>query len=155
MAKIIIVFIAVSVVLSIGFFYWQSSTADDKQSSTEIDPVNNQKQNIIKSYVNLSSAELADMLVQKDFKLIDIHIPEQRHIPGTDRFIPFNEIERIIEILPDKNEKIALYCRSGNMSRQVAEELMARGYTDISHLENGLNEWIAEKRETLPIGNLQ
>jgi len=46
------------------------------------------------------------MLKNKDFFLLDVHIPEQKHIKGTDEFIPYNEIEKYKEKLPkDKKKK--------------------------------------------------
>jgi len=101
------------------------------------------------SFSPVSSKELGDMLVNKDFKLIDVHTPEQKHISKTDAFIPYDEIEKIVQILPDKNEKIVLYCRSGSMSKIVANELIARGYTNVFDLSRGLNEWTSEGGETI------
>jgi rhodanese-related sulfurtransferase len=113
-----------------------------------------EKQKVI-SFKPLSSSELAEMLRNKDFKLIDVHIPEQRHIPGTDYFIPFNEIQKIVSVLPNKNEKIVLYCRSGNMSRAAAKRLIEEGYTNIYDLTKGINEWIREGRKTIPLGSVK
>lgn len=157
MSKNTILLIAAVAVVSIGYYYWQSDQGNIGGTNIEINSISNQRQEqgAIKSYVNLSSEELAGMLVVKDFKLIDVHIPEQRHISGTDAFIPFNEVEKIVAMLSNKNEKVVLYCRSGGMSRQVSKELIKRGYTDVFHLANGLNGWIAEGRETLPMGQLQ
>ena len=95
---------------------------------------------------DISSEVLEGWLDAKDFKLVDVHIPVQSHIMGTDAVIPFDKLDQILAFLPDKNEKVVLYCRSGSMSRQVASELVARGYTNVYNLENGLNEWIAQGR---------
>jgi rhodanese-related sulfurtransferase len=57
-------------------------------------------------FKNISSEELLEMLKNKDFFLLDVHIPEQKHIKGTDEFIPYNEIEKYKEKLPkDKKKK--------------------------------------------------
>ena len=96
------------------------------------------------SFTDIDSSELSAMLQQKDFTLVDVHIPEQPHIPKTDSFIPFNEIaERAAKELPDKNAKIVLYCRSGSMSRTAAEELVRLGYTNVYNLAGGTIEWTA------------
>ena len=62
------------------------------------------------------------------------------HIPGailvTDEFI---EDEPIPE-LPDKDQLILVYCRSGNRSKQASEKLAALGYTHIVEF-GGINEW--------------
>lgn len=82
------------------------------------------------------------MLKNKDFFLLDVHIPEQKHIRGTDEFIPYNEIEKYKEKLPkDKKEKIVVYCRSGRMSEIAAQELVKMGYENVYNLKGGTIEW--------------
>lgn len=76
--------------------------------------------------------------------LVDVHIPEQQHIKGTDAFIPYNEIENNIGSLPDKNAKIALYCRSGSMSREAAQTLAGLGYKNVYNHLDGTNDWKAK-----------
>jgi rhodanese-related sulfurtransferase len=94
------------------------------------------------SYKNIGPDDLATMLKVKDFELIDVHIPEQAHIPGTDQFIPFDEIvDHQANFPEDKDAKIVLYCRSGNMSRTAAESLLELGYTNIYNLVGGINAW--------------
>lgn len=39
-----------------------------------------------------------------------------------------------------KNQRIFVYCRSGNRSRQAASKLAALGYTDIIEF-GGINSW--------------
>ncbi|MGB0757343.1 MAG: rhodanese-like domain-containing protein [Patescibacteria group bacterium] len=91
---------------------------------------------------DIGSQDLALMLEQKDFVLIDTHIPEQKHIPGTDVFISFNEITDQLSQLPqDKNAKIVLYCRSGNMSERASQDLIELGYTNVYNLVGGTNAW--------------
>ena len=100
--------------------------------------------NIHSTYQNVSSQELSQMLNQKDFTLIDVHVPEQAHIPGTDALIPYDEISSRQGQLPsDKNAKIVLYCRSGSMSQIAAEELVSLGYRQVYNLDGGLNSWLA------------
>lgn len=93
-------------------------------------------------YKNVTVHELKQMLdSNEDFFLLDVHIPEQEHIEGTDAFIPFDRIEQNLEKLPDKNTKIIVYCRSGRMSQIVAEKLSKLGYKDVSNLAGGVKEW--------------
>jgi len=104
-----------------------------------------QSANAVKiSRKDIGVSDLAAMLKQKDFTLIDVHIPEQVHVPDTDAFIPFNEIDaRLSELPQDKNAKIVLYCRSGTMSQIAAKTLIAKGYTNIYNLVGGMNAWQA------------
>ena len=42
--------------------------------------------------------------------------------------------------LPDKDQLILVYCRSGNRSKQASEKLAAMGYTHIKEF-GGINTW--------------
>lgn len=94
------------------------------------------------SIKNITSHELASMLKNKDFFLINVHIPYEGEIEKTDAFIPYNEIDRNINKLPqDKNAKIVLYCRSGRMSIEAAQTLNRLGYTNIYNHTGGMIDW--------------
>jgi len=97
------------------------------------------------SYVNINSDELKSYLDEgKDIYLLDVHIPEQTHIKGTDDFIPYTEIENYQSRLPkDKNTEIVVYCRSGNMSETASETLINLGYKNVKNLSGGINAWKA------------
>lgn len=94
------------------------------------------------SYQNISAAELNTMLKSKDFVFVNVHIPFEGDIAGTDLSIPYNQIEQNVSQLPaDKNAKIVLYCRSGRMSAIAAEALVKLGYTNIWNLDGGMIAW--------------
>jgi rhodanese-related sulfurtransferase len=94
------------------------------------------------SYKNMTTDELNEQLKNNDFTLIDVHIPEQEHIKGTDAFIPYDEIENQLDKLPsDKNSKIVLYCRTGRMSEIAAQKLAEKGYTNVYNVVGGKVEW--------------
>jgi rhodanese-related sulfurtransferase len=94
------------------------------------------------SYMDVSAAGLAAMLEDKDFPLINVHIPYEGEIEGTDLFIPFDEIGQNLDKLPaDKDAQIVLYCRSGSMSAKAARELVKLGYTDVWNLDGGMIAW--------------
>ena len=91
---------------------------------------------------NITPTELETMLKNKDFVLINVHIPFAGDLPGTDLSVPYNEIEEHLAQLPDdKNAKIVLYCSSGRMSQIAAEELTSLGYTNIWNLQGGMIDW--------------
>lgn len=68
------------------------------------------------SYQNISLDQFTKMLQQKDFILLDVHVPYQGEIPGTDLLISFNKIDQNTAELPvDKDRKIVIYCMTGPM----------------------------------------
>jgi rhodanese-related sulfurtransferase len=82
------------------------------------------------------------MVDNKDFTLINTHIPYEGEIPGTDLLIPFNEIEQHQAILPDdKTTPIVVYCKSGPMGDTAAVKLVQMGYTHVIHFKDGMNGW--------------
>ena len=96
-------------------------------------------------YTNITPDELQTLLEDKDFQLINVHIPFEGNIPGTDRSIPYNDIESHTNLLPeDKDARLVIYCKSGPMSDIAAEELLELGYTQIYNLEGGFTAWQAD-----------
>ena len=93
------------------------------------------------SYTDVSVAELQTMLENKDFTFINVHVPFEGDIPGTDLSIPYDQIEQNLDKLPDKNAKLVLYCRSDRMSNIAAETLVGLGYTNIWNLDGGMVDW--------------
>lgn len=141
--KILIVSLLVLTVFIGGFLLFQKSpreTTTIAQSETAQVP----KQEAT-SFTTLTSAQLATMLQQKDFFFANVHIPYEGEIKNTDAFIPYDKIADNLDKLPkDKNAKIVLYCQSGRMSEIAARELLRLGYTQVSHLSGGMNEWERE-----------
>ena len=93
-------------------------------------------------YTNINATELNTMMKNKDFKLINVHIPFAGNITNTDLSIPYDQIEQNLSQLPsDTSAKIVLYCRSGHMSQIAAEKLVSLGYTNIWNLKGGMIDW--------------
>lgn len=141
----IIIGIAILAILA-GMFYLVSQ--DSNKNNPEM------VQSLKSDYTDISVSELKQMLENKDFRLVDVHIPEQQHILNTDNIIAYNDVEKFISEFPNKNEKVVLYCRSGGMSRTLSQKLIFQGYTNIYNLEGGLNAWQSEGNPTTAIGSL-
>ena len=82
----------------------------------------------VQPYTDISPEELNTMLADKDFLLVNTHIPFEGDLPETDLSIPYNEIGENLRLLPaDKDAKIVLYCRSDRMSRSAAARIEQAG----------------------------
>ena len=115
---------------------------------------------MVKSYSQISQEEAKQMMKKDDgHVIVDVrrqdeydagHIPGAVLIPnesiGTDGavLIPNESIgtERPEE-LPDLNQIILIYCRSGNRSKQAAQKLFDMGYTRIYEF-GGIIDWTGE-----------
>ena len=95
------------------------------------------------AYWSISVADLQAMRTSdRDTRLVNVHVPFQGDIAGTDVSIPFNEIGDHLDQLPsDKDAPVALYCRSGPMSVRAATTLAGLGYTKVYSLAGGFNAW--------------
>ena len=67
----------------------------------------------------------------------------EAHIPGA-ILIPNESIaNEEPKLLPDKDARIMVYCRSGNRSAQAAEKLIKMGYTNVYDF-GGIKNWTYE-----------
>ena len=95
-----------------------------------------------KSYGDISVDQFEKLMDQKDFTLINVHIPYQGEIDNTDVLIPFNSIDQNKNILPqNKDAKIVVYCMGDHMSYIASEKLIKMGYTRVSRLKGGMLAW--------------
>ena len=94
------------------------------------------------------TAEEAIALMEKEsgYIILDVRTVQEyseKHIPKAVN-IPNESIgTEEIPALPDKNQLILVYCRSGNRSKQASEKLAALGYTNVVEF-GGINSWPGE-----------
>lgn len=82
---------------------------------------------------NISKEMVYELLDNEDYHIIDVrrlYEYEAGHLKNA-ILLPLDEIETISEIIPDKNAKIIVYCRTGNRSKQAALLLIEQGYTEV------------------------
>ena len=107
-------------------------------------------------YTEISQEEAAKMMEQTEgYVIVDVRTEaeyEESHIPAA-ICIP-NETIRTSrpKSLPDTDQVILVYCRSGNRSKQAAQKLADMGYTHVYEF-GGINTWPGETvAGTLPEG---
>jgi rhodanese-related sulfurtransferase len=101
-------------------------------------------------YIDISVDQLETALADKDFTLVNVHIPYEGELPQTDAFIPYNEVEANLDQFPaDKDGRIVLYCRSGRMSTDTAQVLVNLGYTNVVEVDGGMQAWQAAGNEII------
>ena len=88
----------------------------------------------------------AMMAVDDGHVIVDVRRQDEYdegHIPGA-ILIPNETIEgERPEALPDLEQIILIYCRSGNRSKQAASKLAAMGYVNLYEF-GGINTWTGE-----------
>ena len=95
-------------------------------------------------YVNITAEEAKQIMDSEEgYIILDVRTQEeydQGHIPGA-ILIPNTEIEaKAADLLPDKEQLILVYCRSGRRSKLAAQSLAALGYTNIREF-GGILDW--------------
>ncbi len=99
------------------------------------------------SYTQISMDEAVTMMEEEtDYIILDVRRPDEfadKHIPNAIN-VPNETIgEDEIPELPDKDQIIFVYCRSGNRSKQASKKLAALGYTKVYEF-GGINDWKGE-----------
>ena len=95
--------------------------------------------------INMDEA-IAMMEAENDYIILDVRTPEEfseKHIPGAINVANETIGSEEIPELPEKDQLILVYCRSGNRSKQASEKLVALGYTNIVEF-GGINDWPGE-----------
>lgn len=131
-------YLLIVIVLGIcGFMFNQRAEAD-------INVVNVSEQ---ASFKQIDAATAKDLMNSNtDYIILDVRTYmeyEEGHIPNA-VVLPNEEIvesnDKIIEILPDKNQMIFVHCRSGRRSMEAASKLAKMGYINIYDF-GGIIDW--------------
>ncbi len=98
-------------------------------------------------YSSITMQDAATLLEsENDYIVLDVRTEQEYfsgHIPGA-LCIPNESIDETIEaVLPDKDQVIFVYCRSGNRSKEASEKLVNLGYTQVVEI-GGVKDWPGE-----------
>ena len=99
------------------------------------------------TYRQITMQEAVELMKKEDnYIILDVRTEQEYvagHIPGA--IVVPNETIGTEEIaqLPDKDQLIMVYCRSGNRSKQASDKLVKLGYTNIVEF-GGIIDWPRE-----------
>ena len=96
------------------------------------------------SYDQISGAEAKALMdSESGYIIIDARTQEeydQGHISGAILIPEYEIADRVEKELPNKDQLILVYCRSGRRSKIAAEELVKLGYTNVKEF-GGIIDW--------------
>ena len=96
------------------------------------------------SYDQISGAEAKSLMDKESgYIIIDARTKseyDQGHIRGAILIPEYEIASRAKNELPNKNQLILVYCRSGRRSKIAAEELVKLGYTNVKEF-GGIIDW--------------
>lgn len=96
------------------------------------------------AYMNITAQEAKQIMDSgSDYIILDVRTPEEyneSHIPGAILIPDYEIIMRAESELPDKDQLILVYCRSGRRSKLASEALVKLGYTNIREF-GGIIDW--------------
>ena len=99
------------------------------------------------SYKQISQSEAKEMMAKDDGHIVvDVRREDEYnagHIPGAIRVTNEEIGDTMPEELPDLNQIILVYCRSGRRSKEASEKLAKIGYTNVYEF-GGIIDWDGE-----------
>ena len=110
-----------------------------------------ENQNTISGSIELLPPEEFEKVIQNESVfLLNVHIPYSGEINGTDEIIEdWENMDKYMEKLPmDVSVPIAVYCKSGRMSGEVANSLKEMGYK-VYDLDGGMIAWEESGRKII------
>lgn len=131
MKRIIAILIVLVMVIAAG-------CRGNEQSATE---------NQTWQYSQISQEEAVKMMDEETgYLIVDVRRPDEYaegHIPDAIN-VPNEEImDEMPEALPDKDQILFIYCRTGRRSKEAALKLAGMGYTNVYEF-GGINDWEGE-----------
>lgn len=118
----------------------QPESSTEKEALSQTEAVSEKKT----GYIQISGKEAKEIMdTQTDYIILDVREQyefDEGHIPGA-IVIPYESIDaRAENELPDKNQLILVYCRSGRRSKIAAQSLADLGYTNVMEF-GGIIDW--------------
>ena len=101
----------------------------------------------VAEYTSITMEEAKEIFQEKgDYLIVDVRRADEfaeGHIPGSINLANEDIVSTEPAELPDKDQAIYVYCRSGNRSKQASAKLATMGYTNIVEC-GGILDWTGE-----------
>lgn len=98
----------------------------------------------VNTYISVSAEEAKEYMdKEENYIILDVRTQEEYdagYIPGAILIPDFEIADRAEKELPDKDQLILVYCRSGNRSKKASAKLVEMGYTNVVEF-GGINDW--------------
>ena len=141
MKKFILISVGVIALAVLGFFVINKLATN---TASEPDTTGEEKMN---DYTKITMTEAKEIFATDgDYIILDVRRADEfaeGHIPGAINIANEDIGTTEPELLPDKEQSIYVYCRSGNRSKQASSKLAAMGYTNIIEF-GGIIDWTGE-----------
>lgn len=115
------------------------NTTDNSKETTE-----NLEEDTMAGFTSISMDEAKEIFATKgDYIILDVRRADEfasGHIPGAINVANEDISKEKIETLPDMDQTIYVYCRTGRRSKQAATKLSSIGYTNIIEC-GGIVDW--------------
>lgn len=99
------------------------------------------------TYTSITMDEAKDIFQNSgDYIILDVRRADEfaeGHIPGAINYANEDILQDKPEALPDLEQTIYVYCRSGRRSKEAADKLVQMGYTNIIEI-GGILDWTGE-----------
>ncbi len=102
---------------------------------------------MLNKLITIKAVEAKKIMDTQKCIVLDVRTLEEYEDEHLDNalLIPLLDLEASVErIIPNKNAKILIYCRSGNRSLVAGEILLEKGYKDVTDF-GGIIDWPFEK----------
>lgn len=130
--------VVIIVLIFVGIIILKSSSVFEEKLPGEGDTV---------KYTSITMKEAKEIFeTDGDYIILDVRRADEfadGHIPGAINVANEDITDERPQELPDKNQTIYVYCRSGNRSKQAATKLADMGYTNIIEF-GGIIDWTGD-----------
>ena len=119
-----------------------NSSLENSEPETNLDTNSS-----VKTYRQITMKEAVDIMEQEsNYIILDVRRPDEfseGHIPNAINVPNENIGNTEISELPNKEQLILVYCRSGRRSKEASQKLVNLGYTNIVEF-GGIIDWKGE-----------